>query len=182
MLELTGWCRHGDSLANLGPKTPNNMGSSCEKKYDHRQFSFVHFFITLSPFEITGRKQCSWTLSLKYWSFSFDMTSRLPKHYSDLPRHPPDTFQTHSRHTLDIVFYPIEGSRKEYIMLVFCKQPSISCLPTVRCQHYCWTARMAAWQATPSTCACGWWLQSTIQSLGIRTSSSYNSLMRGEPM
>ena len=114
--------------------------------------------------------------------FSFDMTSRHPKHHPDLTRHPPDTFQTHSRHTLDIVFYPIEGSRQEYIMLVFCKQPSISRLPTVRCQHYCWTARMAAWQATPSTCACGWWLQSTMQSLGIRTSSSYNSLMRGEPM
>ena len=46
------------------------------------------------------------------------MTSRHPKHYPDFPRHPPDTFQTHSRHTLDIVFYPIEGSRQEYIMLV----------------------------------------------------------------
>ena len=32
MLELTGWRPHGDSLANLGPKTPNNMGSICEKK------------------------------------------------------------------------------------------------------------------------------------------------------
>ena len=43
MLELTGWRPHGDSLANLGPKTPNNMGSSCEKKYDHRRFSIFTF-------------------------------------------------------------------------------------------------------------------------------------------
>ena len=32
------WCPHGDYMVNFGPKTPNNMGSSCEKKYDLRRF------------------------------------------------------------------------------------------------------------------------------------------------
>ena len=48
MLELTGWCRHGDSFANLGPKTPKNMGSSCEKKYDHCQFLIFTFSLYLA--------------------------------------------------------------------------------------------------------------------------------------
>ena len=97
MLELTGWCPHGDSLAHWGPKTPNNMGSSCEKKYDHRRFLSFHFFITLSPFETTGRKQCSWTSSqiLKFFHLIWLLDTQ------NIIQIFPDTLQTHSRHTLD---------------------------------------------------------------------------------
>ena len=86
-----------------GQKLQITWGLAAKKNMTIVDFRFS-LFIILGPFETTGRKQCSWTLSLKYWSFSFDMTSRLPKHYSDLPRHPPDTFQTHSRHVPDTGF------------------------------------------------------------------------------
>ena len=42
-LELTGGRPGGDFLVNLGPKTLNNMGSSCEKKCGHRRFSISTF-------------------------------------------------------------------------------------------------------------------------------------------
>ena len=43
-LELTGGGPGGDFLVNLGPKTLNNMGSSCEKEYGHRRFSISTSF------------------------------------------------------------------------------------------------------------------------------------------
>ena len=43
-LELTGGRPGGDFLVNLGPKTLNNMGSSCEKEYGHRRFSISTSF------------------------------------------------------------------------------------------------------------------------------------------
>ena len=46
------WCPHGDYMVNFGPKTPNNMGSSCEKKYDLRRFlifTFLAFQVLWRP-------------------------------------------------------------------------------------------------------------------------------------
>ena len=43
-LELTGGGPGGDFLVNLGPKTLNNMGSSCKKEYGHRRSSISTSF------------------------------------------------------------------------------------------------------------------------------------------
>ena len=79
MLELTSWRPHGDSLANLGPKTPNNMGSSCEKNMtivDFRFSLFRHF----GPFGGHWEKMVQLTIVTNIDFVSFDMTSRLQKH------------------------------------------------------------------------------------------------------
>ena len=116
-MELTGWCPHGDWLVNFGPKTPNNMVSICEKKYDLCRFfifTFLAFRALWRLLEGNGAAEQSWHKLLFLQMICLLNSHNIIQKYPETIQTHPDALQTHSGHTLDTVFllnyYPLKAA------------------------------------------------------------------------